>query len=110
MTSRWCRPGSASASPGRFLLGRALRLGLGFLLFALRQAGLQRFHEIENLAALLRLGLGGDLLAFDLLLDRLEHPLPHGVMVLLRLEVFGGPLDRKSTRLNSSHGYISYAV
>src|SRR2546429_6888187 len=22
----------------------------------------------------------------------------------------GGPLDRKSTRLNSSHGYISYAV
>src|SRR2546429_6067230 len=23
---------------------------------------------------------------------------------------FGGPLDRKSTRLNSSHGYISYAV
>src|SRR2546422_5701253 len=26
------------------------------------------------------------------------HPVPHG------------PLDRKSTRLNSSHGYISYAV
>src|SRR2546422_7048653 len=23
---------------------------------------------------------------------------------------FGGQLDRKSTRLNSSHGYISYAV
>src|SRR2546429_6603599 len=23
---------------------------------------------------------------------------------------FGGPVDRKSTRLNSSHGYISYAV
>src|SRR2546429_7358098 len=23
---------------------------------------------------------------------------------------FGGGLDRKSTRLNSSHGYISYAV
>src|SRR2546426_7059128 len=22
----------------------------------------------------------------------------------------GGPIDRKSTRLNSSHGYISYAV
>src|SRR2546422_3073579 len=22
----------------------------------------------------------------------------------------GGPVDRKSTRLNSSHGYISYAV
>src|SRR2546422_7868406 len=24
--------------------------------------------------------------------------------------VFDGPTDRKSTRLNSSHGYISYAV
>src|SRR2546422_6266385 len=26
------------------------------------------------------------------------------------LEHHAGPLDRKSTRLNSSHGYISYAV
>src|SRR5687768_18100272 len=28
----------------------------------------------------------------------------------LPLERYGKPLDRKSTRLNSSHGYISYAV
>src|SRR2546429_7366184 len=28
----------------------------------------------------------------------------------LRGEVFPSRLDRKSTRLNSSHGYISYAV
>src|SRR2546422_11581762 len=27
-----------------------------------------------------------------------------------RLRAQPGPLDRKSTRLNSSHGYISYAV
>src|SRR2546422_3938111 len=27
-----------------------------------------------------------------------------------RLRIGVGPLDRKSTRLNSSHGYISYAV
>src|SRR2546429_3216717 len=27
-----------------------------------------------------------------------------------RLGVLGSKLDRKSTRLNSSHGYISYAV
>src|SRR2546422_3643434 len=29
---------------------------------------------------------------------------------LTRLEGVGAQLDRKSTRLNSSHGYISYAV
>src|SRR5687768_17816892 len=28
----------------------------------------------------------------------------------LRVMIVGAPLDRKSTRLNSSHGYISYAV
>src|SRR5688572_32643323 len=92
MTSRWCRPGSASASPGRFLLGRTLRLGLGLLLFALGQAGLQRFHEVEDLAALLRFGPGGDLIAFDLHFDRLQHPLPHRVLVLLALEVLGRAL------------------
>src|SRR2546422_4268952 len=34
--------------------------------------------------------------------DALRMALPHGVHVLVG--------DRKSTRLNSSHGYISYAV
>src|SRR2546422_8525199 len=29
---------------------------------------------------------------------------------ILRLPVLNGDQDRKSTRLNSSHGYISYAV
>src|SRR2546422_8214198 len=32
------------------------------------------------------------------------------VFALSWLRVFGHPRDRKSTRLNSSHGYISYAV
>src|SRR2546422_5779637 len=30
--------------------------------------------------------------------------------VVLVIALTGGDLDRKSTRLNSSHGYISYAV
>src|SRR5256884_2462143 len=33
--------------------------------------------------------------------------LPHSLHGVAR---FGGSIDRKSTRLNSSHGYISYAV
>src|SRR6266436_6172595 len=39
-------------------------------------------------------------------LDDLLHQAAHIGAVGLR----GQPLDRKSTRLNSSHGYISYAV
>src|SRR5687768_17689941 len=39
--------------------------------------------------------------------DRVQTDLPPPVARYLRLAV---PLDRKSTRLNSSHGYISYAV
>src|SRR5687768_17680250 len=35
-----------------------------------------------------------------------HHPIPDAP----RGAVFGDLLDRKSTRLNSSHGYISYAV
>src|SRR5205809_1342131 len=34
---------------------------------------------------------------------------PSGRNVILDKK-FGSPTDRKSTRLNSSHGYISYAV
>src|SRR2546429_6414376 len=42
------------------------------------------------------------------------HGLEHGYCLMLggtpkSIEIFA-PLDRKSTRLNSSHGYISYAV
>src|SRR2546422_3092137 len=35
---------------------------------------------------------------------------PHDRLGMLRGESLGLPGDRKSTRLNSSHGYISYAV
>src|SRR2546422_9775835 len=37
---------------------------------------------------------------------------PHvfGALLETRLEPIAQPADRKSTRLNSSHGYISYAV
>src|SRR2546422_10201572 len=33
-----------------------------------------------------------------------------GAVALSGNDVYFAPLDRKSTRLNSSHGYISYAV
>src|SRR2546422_7598893 len=39
---------------------------------------------------------------------RVSQPLAHDFYVLTRFEQKRG--DRKSTRLNSSHGYISYAV
>src|SRR2546422_8505150 len=59
-------------------------------------------------------------LAIDIFLARkpLTHPSQfltddgddHFVCMLLTQSLDIGPLDRKSTRLNSSHGYISYAV
>src|SRR2546422_6029172 len=49
--------------------------------------------------SLLRLRLGGSLFG-------LGGPAGGGALVVFVLAV----LDRKSTRLNSSHGYISYAV
>src|SRR2546429_2491498 len=44
-----------------------------------------------------------------------DKNMPGGMMGMLRanvpaIYVYGGTIDRKSTRLNSSHGYISYAV
>src|SRR2546429_5636420 len=38
------------------------------------------------------------------------HPLPDTASLLRRARRMGSMTDRKSTRLNSSHGYISYAV
>src|SRR2546422_5569865 len=47
--------------------------------------------------------------------DRGHHPVPQSDLSRdcnepETLPNFGLPIDRKSTRLNSSHGYISYAV
>ena len=41
-------------------------------------------------------------------LQALIDTYPNGIMRGTQFEI--GSLDRKSTRLNSSHGYISYAV
>src|SRR2546422_3761437 len=46
----------------------------------------------------------------EVLVDK-DEPLPHrGVFGQRRDVQRSGDRDRKSTRLNSSHGYISYAV
>src|SRR2546429_7252588 len=42
--------------------------------------------------------------------DKLKPFLSDGVQATGRDNISGERLDRKSTRLNSSHGYISYAV
>src|SRR5687768_11647084 len=46
--------------------------------------------------------------SFDALLKSIEEPPPHVVFMMATTEI--DKVDRKSTRLNSSHGYISYAV
>src|SRR2546422_5205240 len=54
-----------------------------------------------------------------LIIAPLDESIRRGGIVKVRLGLSGGPMrfakfgahgDRKSTRLNSSHGYISYAV
>src|SRR2546422_5520052 len=60
----------------------------------LLDAGGAGLHLVQQMAATLR-GLREQL---------------HRHLVERRRARIGGPLDRKSTRLNSSHGYISYAV
>src|SRR5687768_17894744 len=52
------------------------------------------------------------MLAMGTLLEDARVSAAGGYLVQLLPEVGRGPLmvDRKSTRLNSSHGYISYAV
>src|SRR5688572_31881998 len=57
------------------------------------------FRSLLSLGELVRF------LVLDLLLDAREEILPVRVGKLSRI-----PLDRKSTRLNSSHSQISYAV
>src|SRR2546422_2998715 len=42
--------------------------------------------------------------------DRPVHPLEHFVDTVVALHTREADQDRKSTRLNSSHGYNSYAV
>src|SRR3712207_7903424 len=60
-----------------------------------------RSHQVGHLLGRRLLGgLGHDLLALGLAFDHLQHRVAVGVPVL----------DRKSTRLNSSHANISYAV
>src|SRR2546422_8512716 len=53
----------------------------------------------------------GEIFGADGLVQRMQILLPGQVgLPLQRLQFSEQGLDRKSTRLNSSHGYISYAV
>src|SRR6185436_17588606 len=81
---------SSPRSSGRFPLSLRWFAFLGAL--PTLQARLERFHQIEDLR-LRRFGrLLGDFLAIDLLLNLIEDPLPHVVLVRLRLEFLGRPL------------------
>src|SRR2546422_11429523 len=60
-------------------------------------------HELPGLA---RVGRHEDPAAIDHVVARIPFPGAHPYDVRVR----GRERDRKSTRLNSSHGYISYAV
>src|SRR3712207_8841590 len=62
--------------------------------------------------------LGLDLLQVDVITPdvgggfgvKINHPWPEELLVSLAAQRLGRPVDRKSTRLNSSHANISYAV
>src|SRR5687768_17920860 len=69
-----------------------------------RSVDVERRHAAELRAAGLAGGVGGGLERVDRLLE------PHLLGDRQRRDAAGPGLDRKSTRLNSSHGYISYAV
>src|SRR2546422_6763371 len=49
----------------------------------------------------------GDFLALDRQIDDAQ---PGDLLAVQSTGAYGFVIDRKSTRLNSSHGYISYAV
>src|SRR3989449_6419032 len=65
--------------------------------------------EVAGKPQLLRLLETLDALGCDSLTCAIRADLA-AVAPLLDARRFRAPLDRKSTRLNSSHGYISYAV
>src|SRR5207244_11797275 len=83
-------------------------------LFSFRLDGVQGILFLERLAGLLHRLFGGSQLARHLRRVRLEEALRAACLladVFLLLGLFlGMPGDRKSTRLNSSHQIISYAV
>ena len=118
-TSRWCRRGCACGRPmsGPGRLPRAARLPPSAspsvlehrLLAVLGRSPRAAFSAVPEPPRLARLAfsasirsmilvcgaslrLGGNLLALDLLLDGLEHPLAHRVAVVLGMELVGGGL------------------
>src|SRR5687768_10545166 len=100
------------------LAGRTVR--------AVRRRGKYLLLDCGDGHLILHLGMSGSLRVlphgtpaqkhdhFDLLLGdrvlRLRDPRRFGAVLWTTADIDGHPLDRKSTRLNSSHGYISYAV
>src|SRR5256884_4451954 len=68
-----------------------------------------RCNDGSHASRHLRNGLAGSSLSRAGRFGISSHP-PLALAALLSFRTFQSSLDRKSTRLNSSHGYISYAV
>src|SRR5207247_396227 len=77
---------------------------LPFRRFLLAKTLPQRLHEVEHLGLRRLLRLLGDLLAFDLAIDLLLHPLAHIVLVLLGLECVASRL------VDQLHGEIELGL
>ena len=97
---------------GVYLAARFLAAAFGFAtavffsaaalrgLLAGGEAGLQRFHDVDDLVLRLRRRRERDVLAFDLALDQRQHALADFVLVSLGLELFArGLLDELRRQL-----------
>src|SRR2546429_4001936 len=82
-----------------------------FFFFFFNDTATTEIYTLSLHDALPILSLGFTGTVFSILFDRARKAIK-AIIEGQRFDCFSGPVkqDRKSTRLNSSHGYISYAV